>query len=183
VATAHGLHDDFGDFVVIFHSPWLRTTQTAQIIEKAFPNDVPVRRNLFLTEQNFGQLDPALWPHHLDRYEAAYRRFEEQRKIVGKFYLRPPDGESWADVCIRTHQFLDILFRPEHDGWRVLVVTHGVTQQSFRYHLEHPTEDELVEEYERARNLNCGAGAYDWSPERLWQLQFWNRVYYAQPAE
>lgn len=176
--TGVGLREEFGHFDVVFHSPWLRTTQTAKLIAEALPANTPLRRNLFLTEQHFGQLDPALWPHHLDRYEAAYQLFELQRTIMGRFYCRPPSGESWADVCIRTHQFLGILFRPDYASKRVLLVTHGVTQQSFRYHLEYPTEEELVEEYQRDRNRNCGVGAYTHAPGDGWTLLFWNKTYY-----
>jgi broad specificity phosphatase PhoE len=177
--TGQGLQGEFGRFDVVFHSPWLRTTQTAELLLQAFPEPrPPLRRNLYLLEQSFGRLDPALWPHQLEHYEASFHQFEQQRSIVGRFYCRPPDGESWADVCMRTHHFLGVVFRPEWHGKRVLVVTHAVPQQSFRYHLEHPTEEELVEEYEAARNLNCGAGAYSWSPDQGWQLLFWNKVYY-----
>jgi len=177
IKTGQGLRKEFESFDYIFHSPWRRTTRTAELIGQAFEGSIPVRRSLFLTEQSFGQLDPAIWPKHLQRYEAAYRWFEQQRAIVGKFYCRPPDGESWADVCMRTHQFLDILFRWEFAGKRILIVTHGVTQQSFRYHLEHPTEEELVEQYQHSKNQNCGAGAYTWTPESFWRLLFWNKTY------
>ncbi|HLZ69456.1 MAG TPA: histidine phosphatase family protein [Dehalococcoidia bacterium] len=176
--TGEGLRAEFGAFDTIYHSPWLRTTQTAHLIAEALPAGAALRRNLFLTEQHFGQLDPAIWPQRLQRYEAAYKLFELQREIMGRFYCRPPDGESWADVCIRTHQFLGILFRPEHAGKRVLLITHGVTQQSFRYHLEYPTEEQLVEEYERDRNRNCGVGAYTHSPQTGWTLLYWNKTYF-----
>ena len=181
VATGRGLLTEFGAFDLIMHSPWLRTTQTAQLILQAFPSQTLLRRSLFLTEQHFGQLDPALWLDRLDEHAVAYRRFERQREIVGKFYCRPPDGESWADVCIRTHQFLGTLFRAEHQGKKVLVVTHGVTQQSFRYHLEHPTEEDLVEAYQRDPNRNCGIGAYQClGPGPIgWRLLCWNKRYYA----
>jgi broad specificity phosphatase PhoE len=178
IATGEGLRAEFGNFDYVFHSPWLRTTQTAQLIAQSCPPGVQLRRNLYLIEQNFGQLDPALWPHELERYEEAYRRFEMQRAIVGKFYCRPPDGESWADVCMRTHQFLGTIFRPEFAGTRLLIITHGVTQQTFRYHLEHPTEEELVEEYQQTKNRNCGHGAYTWSPETGWHLLHWNKTHY-----
>jgi broad specificity phosphatase PhoE len=177
-ATGDGLGRDFGRFDYVFHSPWLRTTQTAELIERRLPERAKMRRSVFLTEQTFGELDSALWPREMDRYLAARRRFEMRREIAGRFYSRPPDGESWADVCLRTHQFLGSIFRPETRDAKVLVVTHGVTQQTFRYHLEHPTEDELVEEYERDRSRNCGAGAYAWTPEPGWRLLFWNKVYY-----
>jgi broad specificity phosphatase PhoE len=176
--TGEGLRDEFGHFDFVFHSPWVRTTRTAELICDAYASPLVLRRNLFLTEQHFGELDPSLWPHRLDVYEAQYKQFEQQRDIMGKFYCRPPDGESWADVCIRTHQFLSIIFRLQFHQKRILIVTHGVTQQSFRYHLEHPTEEELVNEYQHDRNRNCGAGAYTWSAERGWHLLFWNRVYW-----
>jgi broad specificity phosphatase PhoE len=178
-STGAGLRREFGSFDAVFHSPWLRTTQTAELLLRCFSTPLPpLRRNLYLLEQNFGRLDPALWPHQFEHYEASYRVFEQQRAIVGRFYCRPPDGESWADVCMRTHHFLGVIFRPEWHDKRVLVVTHAVPQQSFRYHLEHPTEEEVVEEYEAARNLNCGAGAYTWSAKSGWQLLFWNKVYF-----
>jgi len=178
LATGEGLRREFGHFDAAYHSPWLRTTRTAELILRAFPEQPPLYRNLFLVEQHFGQLDPCLWPHRLEEYAAAYARFEQQRAIMGRFYCRPPDGESWADVCMRTHQFLGIIFRPDHAGQRILIVTHGVTQQSFRYHLEHPTEEELVEEYQRTPNVNCGVGAYSWSIAEGWKLLFWNKTYY-----
>lgn len=179
LATGKGLQQEFGRFDVVFHSPWLRTTQTMELLLKAFPDPCPpVRRNLYLLEQNFGRLDPAIWPRQLERYEESFRQFEQQREIMGHFYCRPPDGESWADVCMRTHQFLGVIFRPEFAGKRILAVTHAVPQQSFRYHLEHPTEEELFQEYETARNLNCGVGAYSWTRDHAWQLLCWNKVYY-----
>lgn len=176
--TGEGLCREFGSFDAVFHSPWLRTCQTTDLILRAFPPGTPQRRNLFLVEQHFGQLDPCLWPQRLEEYARAYELFEQQRAIMGRFYCRPPDGESWADVCMRSHQFLGTIFRPERAGQRILVVTHGVTQQSFRYHLEHPTEEALVEEYIQAPNLNCGAGAYSWSESTGWKLLFWNKTYY-----
>ena len=177
-ATGEGLQREFGAFDAVYHSPWLRTTETTDLLLQAFAKRPPVYRNLFLLEQNFGQLDPCLWPHRLEEYARAYALFEQQRAIMGRFYCRPPDGESWADVCMRSHQFLGVIFRPDHAGQRLLVVTHGVTQQSFRYHLEHPTEEELVEEYQRTPNRNCGTGAYDWSAEAGWTLRCWNKIYY-----
>jgi 2,3-bisphosphoglycerate-dependent phosphoglycerate mutase len=178
LATGAGLRKEFGHFDAIYHSPWLRTTQTAHLILRSFPEAPPIYRNLYLLEQNFGQLDPCLWPHRLDEYARAYALFEQQRAIMGRFYCRPPDGESWADVCMRSHQFLGVIFRPDHAGQRILIVTHGVTQQSFRYHLEHPTEEQLVEEYTQTPNRNCGTGAYDWSVEGGWALRCWNTTYY-----
>jgi hypothetical protein len=39
------------------------------------------------------------------------------------------------------------------------------------------SEEALVEEYQRDGTINCGAGAYRWSPETSWQLLIWNLRY------
>jgi len=101
---------------------------------------------------------------------------------MGKFYLRTPNGESWADVCMRTHQFLDVLFRANRHGQKILVITHGIAMQTFRYHLERLEEDELVERYNEERCKNCGVGWYKWNPQLdndgKYELQFWNKTFY-----
>jgi len=103
LATGSALGEMFGEFDVIYHSPWARTTKTANLIIDAYAEPYENRmrsrcfRNLFLMEQNFGDLDIGVGdPQDIhDKYSAFYRR----REVAGKFYLRPPNGESWADVC------------------------------------------------------------------------------------
>ncbi|MGK5016562.1 histidine phosphatase family protein [Janthinobacterium sp. 61] len=67
---------------------------------------------------------------------SKYPELHEQRQHVGKFYFRPPGGESWCDVILRLRSVLDTITR-EYRGERVLIVGHQVIVNCFRYLLEH----------------------------------------------
>jgi probable phosphoglycerate mutase len=70
---------------------------------------------------------------------ARYPLEAERRQRLGKFYHRPPGGESWVDVALRIRSLRDSLGR-EHLGKRVLIVSHEVVIVIWRYLL-----DDLVE--------------------------------------
>ena len=55
--------------------------------------------------------------------------------MTGKFYYRPPGGESWTDVVLRIRQFLAEL-RQGHGDRRVWIFTHQAVIMSFRFVLE-----------------------------------------------
>ena len=56
-----------------------------------------------LREKEFGVLD------RLTREGIAelYSQQAEFRRVLGKFYHRPPAGESWCDVILRLRSALD----------------------------------------------------------------------------
>ncbi len=186
IITGRDLAKKFGEFETVYYSPWLRTTQTAELIVSEFGLRARKRmekrffRNLFLTEQNFGDLDIGVGDSEAVR--KLYDKFSPERKKIGKFYARAPNGECWADVCMRTHQFLDIIFRPNRHKQKLLIVTHGVTMQTFRYHLERINEEKLVELYQDDKNKNCGVSQYDWNPKLgssgRYELKYWNNIFY-----
>jgi broad specificity phosphatase PhoE len=67
----------------------------------------------------------------------------ERRRHLGKFYHRPPGGESWADVALRLRSFLsDALDAP---GERAMVVAHDAVVMLFLYLLLPLEETELLE--------------------------------------
>jgi broad specificity phosphatase PhoE len=66
-----------------------------------------------------------------------------RRAKIGKYYYRPPGGESFPDVNLRVHSFLGTLIR-EHAGQRVLIVTHSVVVLCFRRLLERLDEREVL---------------------------------------
>ena len=61
----------------------------------------------------------------------------EFRKLLGKFYHRPPGGESWCDVILRLRSALDTISL-HHSGCRVLIVGHQVVVLCMRYLLGGP---------------------------------------------
>lgn len=62
----------------------------------------------------------------------------------GKFYYRPPGGESWADLALRLRSFYRDL-EADAPGGRVLVVTHDAIVVMTRYLVEDLSEREVLE--------------------------------------
>jgi broad specificity phosphatase PhoE len=123
----------------VYSSPYLRAAATAEIACQAAGFSVPVTLDERLREREFGILD------RLTRagIEARFPQEAEARRRVGKFYYRPPGGESWCDVALRVRSAVDTLGRA-HPGEHVIVVAHEVVVMMFRYVLERLTEAEVL---------------------------------------
>jgi 2,3-bisphosphoglycerate-dependent phosphoglycerate mutase len=67
----------------------------------------------------------------------------ERRRHLGKFYHRPPGGESWADVALRLRSFLrDALEAPSDTA---MIVAHDAVVMLFLYLLVPMEEAELLD--------------------------------------
>ncbi len=143
---------------VVLVSPYVRAQQTAWSIADqgglAGP-DVALCTDERLREREFGVLD---------RLTAAgiMARFPEQaeaRRVLGKFYHRPPGGESWCDVILRLRSALDTLSL-HHRGKRVAIVGHQVVVLCLRYLLERLDEAEILAVDAKGDVANCGVTEY-----------------------
>ncbi len=124
----------------VWCSPYARARQTTQIAVETAGLALPVRVDERLRDRELGVLD-ALTAHGVDvRMPAEAQR----RRWVGKFYYRPPGGESWADVALRVRSLVDDVARVEA-GRRVLVVCHDAVVMVARYVCEGLTESEVLE--------------------------------------
>ncbi len=148
---------------VILTSPYLRARQTTQLIMEAGgfdPAQVRVRIDERLREKEFGILDRFT-------VRGIRERFPElaaQRAHVGKFYFRPPGGESWCDVILRLRSVVEMVTR-EHHGQRVLVVAHQVIVNCMRYLLESLEEHEILALDRKGDVPNCGVSSYEHDPQ------------------
>jgi len=145
---------------VVIASPYVRTRRTAEILlEASGMEDVPLYFDERLREREFGVFD-RLSP------EGAHQKYPDlatMREALGKFYFRPPGGESWCDVIMRLRSFVDSVTR-DHRRERVLVVGHLVVVLCFRYLIEHMTEDEILT-IDRSREVaNCSVTSYAFDP-------------------
>ena len=82
-----------------------------------------------------------------------------RRSHLGKFYYRPPGGESWADVAQRVRGVLRDV-RVEHPGGRVLIVSHQAVIMCFRYALEQLDEKGVLALDSDEPLANCGITTY-----------------------
>jgi 2,3-bisphosphoglycerate-dependent phosphoglycerate mutase len=141
------------DLVVV--SPYLRTVQTAEIAVSQL-GDVPVRRDERLRDRELGILDLLTGHGVQTRLPAEAVR----RKRLGKFYYRPPGGESWADVALRLRSLLGDL-RRDHDGGRVLLFGHEAVVFLLRYLIEGLTEQQLMEVATDGTIANCSVTTWE----------------------
>jgi probable phosphoglycerate mutase len=142
---------------VILASPYLRARQTADMIvqEAQFdrrPTQVVDER---LREKEFGVLD------RLTRggIEARFPDEAARRRDVGKFYYRPPGGESWCDVILRLRSIVDTM-QLEYRRERILIVAHQVVVLCFRYLLERMSEGQILVIDAEKDVANCSVTSY-----------------------
>jgi broad specificity phosphatase PhoE len=147
---------------VVLCSPYVRARETTRLLLEAAGIDgksVRVRMDERLREKEFGILD------RLTVYgiRAKFPELSHQRSHVGKFYFRPPGGESWCDVILRLRSLVEMATR-EHGGQRVLVVAHQVIVNCMRYLLECMDEAQILAIDKLADVPNCGVTSYEYDP-------------------
>jgi broad specificity phosphatase PhoE len=123
----------------VVSSPYRRSADTARTALAATSSTVDIVLDERLRERELGAFDGLTGVGIREEYpdEAA------RRDRLGKFYYRPPGGESWCDVVLRVRSFLrDVGSCPAPD--RVWVFTHQAVVTCFRYVLEGLTEEQLL---------------------------------------
>jgi broad specificity phosphatase PhoE len=120
-------------------SPYRRARQTLELAFEDAPELPATLIDERLRDRELGILDLLTARGVQERHpeEAARRRH------LGKFYHRPPGGESWADVALRLRSFLDdALARPADTA---LLVAHDAVVMLVLYVLLRLDEAELLE--------------------------------------
>jgi broad specificity phosphatase PhoE len=149
---------------VVLCSPYVRARQTAQLLLEGAhiePDSMRLRVDERLREKEFGILDRLT--HFGIRQK--YPELGEQRAHVGKFYFRPPGGESWCDVILRLRSLLEMVTR-EYGAQRVLVVGHQVIVNCMRYLIERMDEAQILGIDKMGDVPNCGVTSYKYDPAR-----------------
>jgi broad specificity phosphatase PhoE len=147
---------------VVLSSPYERARETANRIRAQIGEDAPAL--IFderLREREFGILD------RLTKVgvEIHQPQQAELRALLGKFYHRPPGGESWCDIILRLRSVIDSM-SIEFAGERVLIVCHSVVVLCFRYLFERMTEDQILEIDRTNEVANCSVTSYANDPKR-----------------
>ncbi len=142
---------------VVAVSPYVRARNTAGLIEEAggFDPDHALVVDERLREKEFGILDRLTSLGIRERYPDQ----AEFRQILGKFYHRPPGGESWCDMILRLRSALDTIAL-HHAQRRVLVVGHQVVVLCMRYLIENMTEEDILRIDREGDVANCSVTEY-----------------------
>ena len=139
-ALGHWLASANGKPGSVWSSPYLRAQQTTAIALEGSGLERPIFVDERLRDRELGILD-TLTSHGVDvrlPEEAARRRW------LGKFYYRPPGGESWTDVVLRVRSFLRDLDSMSGDG-PVLIAAHDAVVMVFLYICLGWSEQELLD--------------------------------------
>ena len=142
---------------ILLSSPYLRAFQTAQIFRDAggAQPDESICFDERLREKEFGILD-GLTTSGIRSLEPEQAEF---RRMLGKFYHRPPGGESWCDVILRLRSVMDTISL-HYAGRRVMIFTHQVVVLCLRYIIEALNEAEILA-IDRAGDVaNCAITDY-----------------------
>lgn len=124
----------------VVSSPYRRSADTARIAVELAELGIPVLHDERLRERELGLFDGLTGTG----IRAEYATESQRREHLGKFYYRPPGGESWCDVALRVRSFLrDIGTQPATD--RLWVFTHQAVITCFRYVLEGLDEASVLE--------------------------------------
>jgi probable phosphoglycerate mutase len=124
----------------VWTSPYLRARQTARTALGELATAPPLRQDERIRDRELGVLDLLTKNGVITGFPAEAQR----RSWLGKFYYRPPGGESWADLVLRIRSFLADLDRGPGQG-RQLIVSHDAVILLFRYVLEQLDEDAVFE--------------------------------------
>ena len=147
---------------IVLTSPYVRARETADLLLEAAkidPGEITFFSDERLREKEFGILD------RLTKIGIRSKHPEqaEIRLTLGKFYHRPPGGESWCDVILRLRNIIDTLTR-EYRHERVLIMAHSVVVLCFRYLLERLTEEQILTIDREQDVANCAVTTYEFDP-------------------
>ncbi len=145
---------------IVLSSPYLRARETARLALGTagmdLDNDVTFVTDERLREKEFGVFDRLT----KEGVEQKYPEQAAMRTVLGKFYHRPPGGESWCDVILRLRSVIDSMTR-DYRAERVLVVCHQVIVSCFRYLLERMSEEEIMDIDSKKDVANCSITSYE----------------------
>jgi broad specificity phosphatase PhoE len=148
-------------------SPFARALTTAQLATAGL--DVRVRTDERLRERDFGAFDGMTGAGIREQFPDEAGR----RDLLGKFYYRPPGGESWADVALRLRSALRDL-DDAADGRRVLVSAHDAVILLIRYICEGMDEAQILAIARQQSVLNASVTRLARTPEGTWALTTFN---------
>ncbi len=153
---------------VIFSSSYLRAQQTAQhLLQAAEMTSLEIITDERLREREFGTIDRLT----KKGITAKFPLEAESYAHLGKFYYRPPGGESWCDVILRLRNFHESLIQT-HPGHRVMIICHAVVVLCYRYLLEKMTEADILKIDRENQMANASITQYRFDPLKLEHFNF-----------
>ena len=163
---------------VVLGSPYVRASSTMEHALERLPGAPRPVHDERLRERDLGLFDGMTG----QGIKETYPEEAERRAAMGKFYYRPPGGESWTDVVLRIRSLLTDV-RAEHAGRRVWVFSHQAVIMAFRYLLESLTEEELLRIDGETPLGNCSMTLYRPSDDGGLELVSYGSEHHLEPSD
>ncbi|MGH8889828.1 MAG: histidine phosphatase family protein [Acidothermaceae bacterium] len=138
---------------LVFSSPYERAHETARIAVRQANLDVEIRCDERLRERDLGLFDGLTGLGIRNRFPGEAAR----RSWLGKFYYRPPYGESWADVALRVRS---VLADVSQQGDRIAFFSHQAVLFVCRYVIEQLSEQQILDVDRQVVFHNGGVTSY-----------------------
>lgn len=145
---------------LVLSSPFRRALHTAT--RTVGDTGVEIVVDERLRERDLGLFDGLTGRGIRDRYAEE----ADRRKRIGKFYYRPPQGESWAEVVLRVRSLLADL-RTGFGSARIWMFSHQAVIMSVRYVVEGLGERDLLDLDRRMTLGNASVTTYERSGDEL----------------
>ncbi len=140
---------------LVLASPYRRAADTAARALAGVPCAPAPRYDERLRERDLGIFDGLTG----SGITAEFPQEAARRARMGKFYYRPPSGESWCDVALRVRSVLaDLSGAPGPE--RVWVFSHQAVIMAFRLVLEGLSEQQVLAYDAKAPLANCSMTTY-----------------------
>ncbi|RJQ24479.1 histidine phosphatase family protein [Candidatus Parcubacteria bacterium] len=149
---------------VVFVSPYLRTRQTLEEIQKGWPALRDVR---VVSEERIREQEHGLSTLYNDR--SVYFTLNPLQgllyKLEGDYGYKYPNGENKANVRDRVRSFLSTTIR-EYPEKTVLSISHHLTLLSLRANLERWDREQFIKVDSHDHPINCGVTIYKGNPKK-----------------
>lgn len=119
-----------------YTSEYIRAKETAGLLNLS---NAEWLTDPYLTERDWGDIDIVPENERQQRFGSAL----EMREIE-PFFWRPPNGESFMELCLRIDRVLDTFHR-ECSDMRVIVVCHGEVMRAIQIRLERLSQQRFRE--------------------------------------
>ncbi|PIQ91371.1 MAG: hypothetical protein COV70_04005 [Parcubacteria group bacterium CG11_big_fil_rev_8_21_14_0_20_39_22] len=138
-----------GDNVPIFDryitSEYVRAMETSALLDLP---DATWFRNFYLTERDWGDLELCPDDERSEKYGKAMRM-----RNTEPFFWKPPNGESFAELCLRLDRVLFTLHR-ECSEMKVVIVCHGEVMRAFRVLIERMSQQKFKQIHNSKKTEN-----------------------------
>jgi len=119
-----------------YASDYVRALETAALLSL---DDARWYRDFYISERNWGEMDVLPEDERQEKFGKALEMRDSE-----PFFWTPPNGESFADLCLRIDRMLATLARECSDK-RVIIVCHGEVMWAFRIRLERMSQQRFKE--------------------------------------